>query len=88
MIREIDVKTGVETQRPPNATELAEYADTDAQTALDKPMNDWQASMSATDSSMPRWFEDYITENSVTLAPGRAKDSYDAKVALRAGRPV
>jgi hypothetical protein len=42
----------------------------------------------ATDSSMPRWFEDYITENSVTLAPGRAKDSYDAKVALRAGRPV
>ena len=49
---------------------------------------DWQASMSATDSSMPRWFEDYITENSVTLAPGRAKDSYDAKVALRAGRPV
>ena len=48
---------------------------------------DWQASMSATDSSMPRWFEDYITENSVTLAPGRAKDSYDAKVALRGEKP-
>jgi hypothetical protein len=49
---------------------------------------DWETDMQATDSSMPRWFEDYITENPVTLAPGRAKDSYDAKVALRAGRPV
>ena len=60
----------------------------EAQVLADKPMQDWKASMQATDSSMPRWFEDYITENSVTLAPGRAKDSYDAKVALRAGRPV
>jgi hypothetical protein len=48
----------------------------------------WKQDMSATDSSMPRWFEDYITENAVTLAPGKAKDSYDAKVALRAGRPM
>ena len=50
-------------------------------------MVSWEASMKATDSSMPRWFEDYITENSVTLAPGKSKESYDAKVALRAGRP-
>ena len=49
----------------------------------------WRRVMRKSDLSlMPRWFEDYITENSVTLAPGRAKDSYDAKVALRAGRPV
>ena len=48
----------------------------------------WEKSMRGTDRNMPRWFEDYISENSVTLAPGRAKDSYDAKVALRAGRPV
>ncbi len=55
---------------------------------LADPLGKWQREMQATDSSMPRWFEDYIAENSVTLAPGRAKDSYDAKVALRAGRPV
>ncbi len=51
------------------------------------PLEVWEQDMRATDST-PRWFEDYVTENSVTLAPGRAKDSYDAKVALRAGRPV
>ena len=51
------------------------------------PMEAWESQMRETDS-LPRWFEDYITENPVTLAPGRAKDSYDAKVALRAGRPV
>jgi hypothetical protein len=60
----------------------------EAQVLADKPMQDWKASMQATDSTCPRWFEDYVTENPVTLAPGRAKDSYDAKVALRAGRPV
>ena len=48
----------------------------------------WEADMAKTDSTIPRWFEDYLTENAVTLAPGRAKDNYDAKVALRAGRPV
>ena len=51
------------------------------------PMQKWVKDIKATDSSIPRWFEDYITENSVTLAPGRAKDSYDAKVALRATKP-
>ncbi len=52
------------------------------------PMQKWVKDITATDSSCPRWFEDYVTENNVTLATGRAKDSYDAKVALRAGRPV
>lgn len=54
---------------------------------LADPLGKWQREMQATDSSMPRWFEDYITENPVTLAPGRAKDSYDAKVALRGEKP-
>ena len=47
----------------------------------------WEASMQATDSSCPRWFEDYVTENSVILAPGKSKESYDAKVALRGEKP-
>ena len=49
---------------------------------------DWESSMQASDSTgIPRWFEDYVTENSIGLAPGRAKDNYDAKVALRATKP-
>ncbi len=47
----------------------------------------WEKSMRNTDSSMPRWFEDYLTENPVTLAPGRSKESYDEKVALRGQKP-
>mgnify|MGYP003661916109 CR=1 FL=1 len=53
----------------------------------DKTLSEWQDSMQATDSSCPRWFEDYVTENSVALANGKAKDSYDAKVQLRSEKP-
>ena len=52
-----------------------------------KPMNAWMQDIQATDSSCPRWFEDYVTENSVALAPGKSKDSYDAKVQLRSEKP-
>lgn len=55
---------------------------------LANPIRKWNRDIKATDSTIPRWFEDYVTENSIVLAPGRAKDNYDAKVALRAGRPV
>ena len=51
------------------------------------PRELWGQSMKATDSSCPRWFEDYVTENSVALAPGKSKESYDAKVALRGEKP-
>ena len=47
----------------------------------------WKDSMLMEDTTCPRWFEDYITENSIVLAPGRAKDNYDVKVALRATKP-
>ena len=47
----------------------------------------WEEGMQTTDSSMPRWFEDYVTENNVTLETGKSKDSYDAKVLLRSQKP-
>ena len=47
----------------------------------------WMKDMQATDSTCPRWFEDYVTENSVALAPGKSKESYDAKVSLRSNKP-
>ena len=50
-------------------------------------LQQWQEDIKNTDRTMPRWFEDYVTENSITLAPGRVKDNYDAKVALRATKP-
>ena len=46
----------------------------------------WKASMAKTDA-IPRFFEDYITENNVSLSDGRIKDNYDAKIALRATKP-
>ena len=87
MIREINVQTGVETSRPLNAQEQIVADTKTAQALAEKPMHDWKVSMQATDSSCPRWFEDYVTENSVALAPGKSKDSYDAKVALRGEKP-
>ena len=87
MIREINVQTGVETSRPLTTEEQVMVDTITAQELADKPMKDWQASMASTDSTMPRWFEDYVTENSVALAPGKSKESYDAKVALRGQKP-
>ena len=59
----------------------------DAEYALKLPLKLWKISMQATDSTCPRWFEDYVTENSVALTPGKSKDSYDAKVQLRLEKP-
>ena len=59
----------------------------EAQWLVDKPLKDWKASMQSTDSSCPRWFEDYVKENGVALAPGKSKESYDAKVSLRSNKP-
>lgn len=74
---------------------LADYTIADGDEATIKaliasavtPMETWEQNIKATDATCPRWFEDYVTENSITLAPGRVKDNYDAKVALRATKP-
>jgi hypothetical protein len=51
------------------------------------PMEVWIQSIVQTDATVPRWFEDYLIENSISLAPGRTKTNYDAKVLLRGKRP-
>ena len=88
MIRQINVQTGAETSRPLNAQEQIAADTQTAQELAEKPMREWKASMQKTDSSCPRWFEDYVTENSVALAPGKSKESYDAKVLLRSNKPL
>ena len=81
---------------PANDVEVGYCTDVEHKALLDakdvandlaNPLGVWERNMSATDSTIPRWFEDYVTENSVVLAPGRAKDNYDAKVALRLEKP-
>jgi len=52
-----------------------------------EPMDDWLGSMAEADAEMPRWFEDYIDDNGITLAPGRTKDNHAVKKELRADKP-
>lgn len=87
-VREINVITKKETARSYTTEEQAYVDIVSAQEFAEKPMKDWEKAMADTDSTCPRWFEDFVTENNVVLAPGRVKDNYDAKVALRATKPA
>ena len=61
----------------------------DLQTAYDawKPMNDWKDKMHDSDrTTMPRYLEDLITTNSLTMTP-EMKGRYDAKIKIRGERP-
>jgi hypothetical protein len=52
-----------------------------------KPMEDWKEVMLASDSDMPRYLEDLITDNSSLTIHEKMKTHYDEKVALRATKP-
>ena len=54
--------------------------------AQEKPMNDWKSSMQKTDDGMPRYLEDLITINSLTMTP-EMKVRYDAKIKIRGEQP-
>ena len=51
-----------------------------------KPMEDWKSSMQKTDDGMPRYLEDLITINSLTMTP-EMKVRYDAKIKIRGEQP-
>ena len=56
--------------------------------ANEKPMNDWKASMQGTDSGMPRYLEDHITDGHDGDAGNEfLQVKYDAKIKLREERP-
>ena len=59
----------------------------EAQWLVDKPMNNWKASMQGTDSGMPRYLEDLITDNPSLTIHEKMKKRYDDKVAIRATKP-
>ena len=52
-----------------------------------KPTEDWARAMVKTDSSMPRYMEDLITDNPSLTIHEKMKTRYDEKVALRATQP-
>jgi len=55
--------------------------------ANELPMNDWKASMQETDSGMPRFLEDLITDKFDGNAGTNLQVRYDEKVTLRATKP-
>ena len=69
-------------------TEAEEIArDAEEATALAaRPLNKWKESIQATDGGMPRYLEDLITTNSLTMT-SEMKTRYDAKIKLRATKP-
>ena len=73
-------------RRPYSAEEEAEFNAREAQFINDKPMEDWKSKMAGTDSSMPRYLEDLITANSLTMTP-EMKVRYDAKIKKRGEQP-
>jgi hypothetical protein len=61
-----------------------------AEEIASRDMNQWITAMISLEmkDNMSRWFEDYITENSVTFGAGTSRSTYDAKIALRATKPA
>jgi hypothetical protein len=49
-------------------------------------MGDWKLKIAGTDSGMPRYLEDLITTNSLTMT-SEMKVRYDAKIKIRGERP-
>jgi type II secretory pathway component PulL len=80
MINNVKVQFTAEEETARDAEELA--------WANAKPMNDWKESMQITDSSMPRYLEDHITDGHEGDAGNEfLQVKYDAKIKLRGERP-
>ena len=87
MIREINIQTGVETQRLMTVEEQTASDVATAQWLVDKPLWEWKRKMAGTDSGMPRYLEDLITDNSNLIIHENMKTRYDEKIELRATKP-
>jgi len=54
---------------------------------IETPFELWRRQISGTDSDMPRYLEDLITDNPSLTIHEKVKTRYDEKVALRATKP-
>ena len=87
MIRQINVITGVETQREMTEEEQAASDITIAQELADKPMREWKEKIAETDVGMPRYLEDLITDKFAGDAGTSLQERYDAKIKKRGEQP-
>jgi len=78
-----DIEVGDKTE-----DEIKVMSDAYADTLVEggRPMINWKNTMFNSDSSMPRYLEDLITTNSLTMTP-EMKVRYDAKIKIRGERP-
>jgi hypothetical protein len=88
MIRQINVITGVETQREMTAEEQSVADATSARELAEKPMREWKLQIAETDSGVPRYLEDHITDDHDGVASNEfLQVKYDAKIKLRGEHP-
>ena len=70
-----------------SASEEARIDAEEAQYVAEKPMREWKETMAGTDSGMPRYLEDLITDNPNFIIHENMKTRYDEKIALRGEHP-
>jgi hypothetical protein len=87
MIRQINVITGVETQREMTAEEQSVADANSARELAEKPMREWKFKIAETDSGMLRSLEDLITDKFAGDAGTSLQERYDAKIKIRGERP-
>jgi len=88
MIRQINVQTGVETQREMTAEEQSVADANKARDLAEKPMREWKFKIAKTDAGMPRYLEDHIADDHDGVAGNEfLQGKYDKKRALRSERP-
>jgi len=59
----------------------------EAQELAGRPMRTWFQAIAKTDSGMPRYLEDLITDKFAGDAGTSLQERYDAKIAIRAEKP-
>ena len=71
---------------PLSAKRIAEEVEKESRNIAEFPMNDWLRKMTNTDAGMPRYLEDLITANNLTMTP-EMKVRYDKKIKIRGEQP-
>jgi len=84
----MSTRDGVITEFPGGIPSQADQDTWTAEYLVEFPegYDEWKLSMQETDAGMPRYLEDLITDNSLTMKP-IMKVRYDEKIALRSEKP-
>ena len=83
----INVQTGEKTKVAVSPEEETAIEARKISFVAETPMREWMESMAGTDSGMPRYLEDLITDNPTFTINEYTQVKYDAKIKLRGERP-